>query len=519
MSRSAPFLPFLLLLLPHLGAQEGSRQVPPGREIREHKLLTLGKTDRWEFPGKQGEMLHCVVESSAFDPVLSLVDGTGTLLGENDGEGTRSELWLRAPKDGPLAFRVQGFEGSGGGHYSFVLVRMPTSDLPADGEAHHRFGEEQWWHYRVPLRQGDILVPTVTGQGRVTRVFDPSRQDLVEWLGGYRALVDGDHFVRIEGEADRECDLALALARQRDLGQGVQDTMPPHGFDVWRLPVRQGEALALHLAVAAGPGPFDLIETAPGRGPAFVWTGALDKGGSHWRWLVARKDAQLELRVRNPSHLASACGITLQREAVRLEFGAPVQAVLPLGGGTVYELPGTPGEVLRVSVTSAAFDAQFDLWAPDGTVLANVDDRSPLDRNPERTFLVERPGRHRLLVFCPGGTGGGAYEVRVDRLELPELRPDAPLVLPVRTDAPGHCHVMLTAGAEWWLSARSASCDAAVTVLGPDGRALGTWEGGGTGGNVLTAFRAGVDGRHTVVVHSRRGNGECEVLATVPHVR
>ena len=188
----------LLAAICSISAQDNVRVVPPGREIRDTKLLTLGKTDRWELEIVAGEMLNCVVDSSAFDPVLELVDGDGNVLGTNDGKGTRSQLWLRMKKGGKVAFRVRGFEGSGGGQYNFWLQRYRTQELEPDGTTTHRFGREQWWHYLIPLKAGDVLVPTATGHGRVTAVYDMDRKGVVSLHGGYRAPHDGSYFVRIE---------------------------------------------------------------------------------------------------------------------------------------------------------------------------------------------------------------------------------------------------------------------------------------------------------------------------------
>ena len=59
----------------------------------------------------------------------------------------------------------------------------------------------------------------------------------------------------------------------------------------------------------------------------------------------------------------------------------------------------------------------------------------------------------------------------------------------------------------------TARCDTAITVLSPHGEQLGTWEGGGVGKNALAAFAVRDGGRHTILVHSRKGSGSCTVRA------
>ena len=89
-----------------VAAQNNLMQVIPGRDFEEQKMLTPGLTDVWKLHVEKDEMLWCQVDSSAFDPVLDLVDAQGTLLGSNDGPGTHSELWLRIAGEGDVEFEA-----------------------------------------------------------------------------------------------------------------------------------------------------------------------------------------------------------------------------------------------------------------------------------------------------------------------------------------------------------------------------------------------------------------------------
>ncbi len=60
---------------------------------------------------------------------------------------------------------------------------------------------------------------------------------------------------------------------------------------------------------------------------------------------------------------------------------------------------------------------------------------------------------------------------------------------------------------------RSQAFDAGLTVLDPAGDAGFQCEGGGIGGDVLVAYRASHTGRHTLLVHSRKGTGDGAVKA------
>jgi len=505
----------LACALPALAVAQGNvSEVVPGRDFVERKLLSPGLTDVWKLTVEQDEMLWCQVDSDAFDPVLELVDADGKVLGTNDGEGTHSELWLRMPHRGEVEFRVHPFQGSGGGTYCYQLHRFGTQSLGAVGDATHRFGEAQWWHYRVSLHAGDVLVPTVLGDGRLTQVFDESRAPLAEALGGYRCLRDGDCFVRVEGPQDRSCRTITQLARRRDLplDNAREETIAGFGLDHWRLSVQGGEAFALDLAMPGDALAVDLVDTQQDdRGPAFVPTGALDKGGQLRRWYVARRDAALELRVRNGSDHDNGYRMAVLRPARPLALGATAQGRMPLGDALLYELALDAGQLARIDLASACFDARFDVWAPDGSVIARADDRGPLDRDASHTFLVPKSGRYRVLAFSEGGHGGGEFAVTAASVEVPQLAPGVPLSIHADPRGPTYLHLDLHDGDVVWLSVQSRAFDACLQVLDPVGDGGFCCEGGGIGGDVLVAYRSSHDGRHTLLVHSRKGAGDGEV--------
>ncbi len=498
-------------------AQEISRHVPSGREVHDSKLLTLGKTDRWDLKVKAGDILWCKVESSLFDPVLELVDSDGVVLASNDGEGTKSALWQRVKVQGPVSFKVRGFEGSGGGLYKFWLRRYHTQDVSLDQHVKHRFGPEQWWHYVVPLKSGDVVVPTCEEAGRITAVYGMDQKHVRGKMGGYRVENDGLYLIRVEGRERRTCKFHCTLARQRALpSDGKKDLVPAHGFDIWSLQLRQGEAYALEVLMPAAQLEFELWEPHPRRGVAFAYTGSLDKGGRKQRWLVARRDCSLELLLRNPGGEGGPYRTGLTQPEQALVDGASVAATLPLGGGDLYRLPTVPGQLLRVSMESSAFDGKIDLWGPGGSVLVSCDDASPMERNPSFTFLVVRPGRHRAIVYSPHGSGGGAYSLRVESLPVPQLCFDKPLKLQVAKLGTSYCPLELARDTEVWLSVRGQGFDVALTVLAPNGEVVGSWEGGGVGKDVLAAMKTKGGGRYTLQVHSRDKQGGCTLQVVRP---
>jgi len=510
----AAVLTLLASLPAAIPPQESVRDVVPGRDFEEHKLLTPGQTDVWKLDVEQDEMLWCVVESGGFDPVLDLVDADGVVLGSDDGLGTRSELWLRMPKKGAVQFRVRPFQGSGGGHYRYHLHRFGTGPLGAAAEASHTFGREQWWHYRVALREGDVLVPTVLGEGRLGAVLDAMRNGVAAVCGGYRAPHTGDYFVRIEGAEGKRCQTLTQLARCSELrADTVQDEkVAGYGLDHWRIVVRGGEAFVLDLQMPGVQLANELVDVVASReGPAFVGTGHFDKGGQLRRLFVARRDTTLELRLRNTASAPVSYRAVVRRPERDLAVGTTVPGHLDVGDGVLYRLQLTSGQLLRVLLESSAFDGKFDLWDTAGNVFATVDDRGPLDRNPSHTFLVPATGTYRVLAYCSGGGGGGDFTLATEALVVPQLQPGVPMTVRVAAGAPTYLHLDLHAGQVVWLSVQSPAFDAGLTVLDPAGNGSFCCEGGGIGSDVLVAYRASHDGRHTLLVHSRNGAGEGEV--------
>ncbi|HZN40227.1 MAG TPA: hypothetical protein VFD82_15580 [Planctomycetota bacterium] len=513
-----PFRPFVVpFLFASLAIAQGMMEtVIPGRDFVQHKLLSPGLTDTWKLTVEGDEMLWCTVDAETFDPVLSLVNGDGELLGSNDGPNTHSELWIRVPAKGAYEFRVSPFRGSGGGHYTYRLHRFGTSPLAAaDGETTHTFGREQWWHYRVALKKNDVLVPTVLGDGRLTAVLDADRNPLTSWRGCYRAPRDGDYFVRVEGHEGKRCQTLTQLARlgERPLGACLAERTAPYGLDVWRVRLPASACLQIDVRMPEAALGVDLLEVPqPNLPAALVDNGHFDKGGMLRRLYFARREVTLEVALRNGTGAAVPYEFTTRRWGQDARVGEAMAGTLPLGDGALYHLPLTAGEMVEVGVDSEQFDAKFDLHDPEGNKVAfGVDDRSPVDRNAFHRFLVTRPGTWHVLVHCCG-QASGAFTLRSASQPLPRLLPGQGLAV-----QPGaHVHLDLTNGDVVWLSLRSGTFDGALQLVDPTGDAGFVAESGGLGGDVLVAYCARHAGRHTLIVHARSGRGDGELTVVRP---
>lgn len=504
-----------LFIASPVACQETTGVLRPGRESVEHKLLSPGQTDVWPLTVAADEMLWCRVDSDAFDPVVTCVDGSGRELGRHDGEGTRSELWLRAENPGPLEFRVAPFRGSGGGRYRIELLRFRTAPLAAQGSAEHVFGKEAWWHWRMPLQAGEVVVATVTGAGRLVAALGPDREPLTLHGGVFTASRTGDHYLRVEGDEEARCQVRTQRARCGDRAVAVahEEAVPAFGLDRWRFRVTAGTGivLAVRMPIAA----LAVVVHEPGgdpRTPGFVATGHFDKGGDVRRLFFVRRDTTLELQLRHVGDAEAPYTMALQTRGAPLRLGADIEGALALGDGALHALDLTAGEMVDLQAHSAQFDASLDLWDPDGNVLASVDDRGLVDRDPRHRFLVARGGRYHVLVHCRGGLGAGAFTLRATTEPLPRLQPGEALAV-----EPGaYVHLDLDAGQVVWLAVTSRAFDAALQVVDPAGDGVFVAEGGGVDGDVLVAHRARLRGRHVLVVQTRSGVGAGTLRVVAP---
>ncbi len=510
-----------LLLLIAAAPAQGTAVIPvkAGREFVLTKLLTPGVTDVCKVDLEVDEVVRCIVESASFDPVLELADPDGSVLVSDDGEGTRSEVRWRAAKKGPFELRVKPFRGSGGGNYTFRMIRLRTAPLGTSSEATHTFGVEGWWHWRVSLKRGMRLVPTVLDQGHVSAVLDARLTELPDHLRSYRAPADGDYYLRIEGPEGSTCQTLTQLARTADLPVDTErsESLPPFGLDELRVALRAGQLVE---ATTALPGDALITtwheETPSADGPSLIEAPiAFAKPGRTCRYHFVRRDCTAILCFRSTRPNPVAYRASVRTAGTPCETGAAVEGELHLGRASVHELRLTAGQLVRFTAKTDRFDGQLMLHDVDGNQLARADDGGPADPNPSLVFLVPRSATYRVFVATEGGAGAGPYTFAATVLEVPRLQ--AGNATDVRVaDGPAHVHVDLRHDEVVWLSVQSREIDCMLQVLDPTGDSGFTADGGGIDGDVLVAFRARHAGTHTLLVHARSGRGSAHVRVVQP---
>ncbi|MCK5943015.1 MAG: hypothetical protein KAI24_13640, partial [Planctomycetes bacterium] len=428
-------------------AQEGRRELGPGRAATDQKILTPGQQDRWEVAAEADEVLRFRVSSQQFDPVLELHDAAGEVLARDDGRGSQSYVQFRVERAQPVAFVVRGYRGGGGGAYDVWFERYRTTAAAVGDVVTGTFPDRGWAHVRLQLESGERFAPVAT-EGRLSYVmhFGPDHQ-LHPTLSVYTALAAGEHHLRLEGAPGRPFAVRILRPTNRapTLDQPLQVTLAPHATDILRLALPADRAVMFDLAMPRVQlqqhlQPLDL------RRP-YAMLGSADKGGRLRRLYWSRQGSELERWLHNPSG-DEARYTFVPRPLDRPAPTGDEVGVLPLGDLVCHTIPARTGEIVSVAVRSESFDPGLVCIDPAGAQLAHVDDRDPLDRAAGTTFAARLDGVYRVLVYAPAYAGSGPYDFEVTRHEVPELACGRSLQLPCAPGADGHASLRVAAGQE-----------------------------------------------------------------------
>jgi hypothetical protein len=184
----------------------------------------------------------------------------------------------------------------------------------------------------------------------------------------------------------------------------------------------------------------------------------------------------------------------------------------------VWTFEGRAGQRVVIDLMSSDFDAYLVLRDADGRTVGSDDD-SGEGQNARLRAAVLRDGTYRIIATAVGDSARGRYTLSVSRWEVPdapapgrsasiavgeekngvlepgdEVSPDGPYQDRWYFDAP--------AGARLRVEMRSGDLDSYLTVLGPDGRVVGSDDDGGGGRDAAVSLRAPARGRYTVLATS-----------------
>jgi len=367
---------------------------------------------------------------------------------------------------------------------------------------------------------GGSASPASKSQRGQTGVFAVAGQ-CPRWEGCHDIELDGEHYVRVHGAPDAGFRVGVERARVRDLGSDGErgDSLAAHGIDEWRFEGRpdefrrivlRGERIAMRVIPR---------ETATGldeRAPLVVLSDR-EKGGVRRLAFVLGRDGGYRVQVLSRSESSLEYRLSFDVAAVPLALAQPADRELAVGESEFFAFDTTPGQVLRVDVGADAFDPLLRLTAADGRPIGENDDGGG-GLASRHGWFVQRGGIVRAQVACVGDGGGGRYRIALSDVPVPALAIGAAKDGTLGDGATEYWHLDGRSGQSLFLSARSATADVAVTLIDPNGVAVGSDEDSGADRDALFATRLSRDGRHTVVVTARSGRGAYSIQAIDPSV-
>ena len=431
------------------------------------------------FPAEAGNIARIALDGQGeMDAVLTLYGPDGSVLaGDDDSGGERDALLAGLRLNTGGDYIVQVTSGAGIGPYALgvsLLSAMPTPALvtptasptlpvgmvtPAPHAGGNLIDHVPVYgrldapgdvaRFSARLLAGDritAIVQSANASRLLPRIqmVNPAGEIMLETglsneaggalIPGLAVVEEGVYTFYVSGDGGSYGDFQIAWGRgdshtdvlRGEALPGASDgALGQRGLrDVWMLPLRQGdrirvsvqplingfapslslvgpggEVLATAEAVRGAPNPT-LEGTAPSDGwyRAEVTGGpALTYGPYRFEWSrIADSDA-------TPAVLAVPV--------------VTASDVLPAGEYRNYPFQGTAGE--RIRLRAIAVDGVFDpvavLIAPDGQILAEVDDSPDGSLNPDLDIVLPADGTYRWRVNGYNGVGG-AMDVRIERL-------------------------------------------------------------------------------------------------------
>jgi len=503
-----------LALTAALCAQEQYRDLDPGQQ---DKHLTRDTVDHWRIVAKAGEVFRVEVSSQDFDPVIQFVAASGDVLQpEVDDPGSTSRFLLQVERAGKYEIRVHGPGKRGGGNYHLRAERFFALPIDDDRTLQAHLDRDGTAHVRLRADKGEILIPVGSP---VTELLDPKGNSLPSWCGSYAITETGDHYVSLRGTRSLPFALRVHAARQRNLtaeevagGVDRTESLGEREMDVWEFEGHAGDFLAVELQHQA-PCKLRIVHLDDGdagdqlqRQPELQPVPVHSKGSTQRQAVVLGRGGRFQVQILSDDLEPNDYRLHLGDPSVAIAVGRTLAGDLPVGGSAFYAFDAEPGQLLEVGVESHRFDPIFSVKRADGSDLVGDDDGGG-DLSSRCAFLVTEGGRHLLHVACFGNGGGGAYQALVRRLEVPSIAVGESREGTFGGPGTAYWHLDATAGQVVFFSVRSKTMDMLVEVQDPRGVQLAADDDSGSGLDALLALRMPADGRYTIVVRSRHGNG------------
>jgi len=515
----AILLPALAGVLPlvsvHAASQESVRKV--GGEVWNTKFLTRDTTDRWKFEAKPGTVVGAAVETSEFDPVLSLIrvsdDGEQVLVSRDD-PGNASRLIHRIQVRGKYEIRVHAFEQKGGGNYRLMIARFAAQSAEIAAPIRGTISRDKRAACWFRASAGDIVTYSMRGSASIFTFYDARGRDCRRWHHALEVPVDGEVYVRLQGKPGTRFELRFDRAQRGPMpeGEGQKIELGGMRMHVFEFTGDQGDFRMIEMRHASVLG-HRIVRRERKSGQVVVEPtrsviGSLpvtSKGGCERRAFVVLEPGRFQFEVLSLVDSPAELDIRMTDPSLALSPGEPVRGSLEVGGARFYSFAAKPGEFLRFDLEAKGFDPLLRVSDHEGTLVVRDDDGGP-GLASQASLLIRKLGTYRVQVASSGDGGGGDYELRLQRVAIPELVIGRVHEATITAGSWDYVHLTGKRGQEVFLSAKGA-VDTRLEIMDPSGVVLGRDTDGGVGHDSLLAVRLPRDGVYTVAVGCDRGTG------------
>ena len=486
------------------------------------KNLTQNEVDIWILQAKKGEILIVHVDSGEFDPVLQLVRKNGEAVTKTiDDAGSESRFRVRLPGTGEYHVLVHAFKKRGGGNYRISFNRFRASPVKVGSRVAGTFDMSGTTHHYFQATKGSILIPDARGARITWTVLDPTGRNLSTWSGTARAESTGEHTITLTGRPREGYSLLLREARLRDWkdeGTAVR-TLEAGEMDVWRFDAiadrfrvievqKQGNLLTQLVPASVSEKEGGLQVDRRDEGPAFVTFPSSRKGDVQREYVLFRRAGRFVVHLLARSRMEYR--LRMFDPTLPLPAGSALDGRMAVGGTALYTIRATAGQIIHASVDSGSFDAFLRLYDGQGNLLVENDDGGE-NLNSRISLLVKRSGCYRLQISSTGNGGGGAFRVRHEVEAVPALEIGKRSAGRLGSGGEGYWSFRGEKGRTVLVLTRSAACDVAVELFGPDGVGVKSDDDGGVGSDSLMAVRLPESGQYILKVSGRQGEGNYEV--------
>jgi hypothetical protein len=523
-------------------------QAPGGERIRQQETFTAsnvlspGTHDDWPLRARDGETVILAVRSGAFDPAVELVGPTGEVVARNDDvrQGEQNSLLLaRLATGGDYQVRVRSSNAATGGGYQLAVRRFVATELPVGVRATGSLGKSlsRWHRFGADADRTLVITARAASLVPMVQVVAPNGEPVEAGPAGlapqgstrvvFRTPRAGDYYVRIfpaDGGDPRD-SYAVTVATARVLPSTIGATNPgrridPGGLDLWTFRGEVGDLIRVGARADSGELTARISHVPPadptgkprapeGPVPPLVVLPSDPKAGGE---LVALLNlaGDYQVAVSQPLGLGVGYALATARPARPLADDAGSTGTLGLGGAEFWSVEGAPGRILRIEGSSDRFDAELELYGPQGDLIARDDDGGSR-RDARLTALLTERGRHLVRVHSHGDGGGGPYTLR----RVPD--PARPLALGASGEG-----AVGAGGSEVWsfrgqagqaiiLSARSPDFNIQAALFDPEAAEVASDDDGGEGTDSLLSARLPVDGPYTIWIRSAAGSGRYSI--------